>query len=198
MNRDDVHVSDTTTLFEGHARMDGYRLRHTQHAGGVGPWLEREVLERGQVAAVLPVDPARGEVILVEQFRVGAYAAGLEPWLLECIAGIIEAGQSARDVAVREALEEAGCAVTDLVEIGRFIMSPGISTETVTLFCGRTSTANAGGIHGLVEEGEDIRVHVVGVDDAVRMVADGRVINAKTVIALQWLAANLEHLEQRW
>ena len=94
MARDDVEIIDSEVVYDGHFRLDRYRLRHRQFAGGMGRVLTREVLERGRVAAVLPVDPVRDRVVLIEQFRPGAWAAQWEPWLLECVAGVIESGET--------------------------------------------------------------------------------------------------------
>src|SRR5205085_1687028 len=103
----------------------------------------REVFERGHAAALLPYDPQRGEFVLCEQFRVGAHAAGIEPWQVEVVAGIIEAGETPDDVVRRETHEEAGLAALDLWPIQRYLVSPGGTTETVHLYLGRVSTAKA-------------------------------------------------------
>lgn len=198
MNREDVELVEKKTLHASYFRLDQYRLRYPLFEGGRSPEVTREVLERGHASAVLLVDPDRDAVVLIEQFRIGPYAAGWEPWLIECVAGIVEPGESTREVAVREAREEADCEVTDLVPIARFITSPGACSESVELFCGRVDSGDAGGIHGLDEEHEDIRVMVVPVTEAVAMLSEGRILNAKTIIALQWLAANYDSLKQRW
>ena len=193
-----VEVIDKRTVFEGHYRIERYHLRHTLHAGGMSETLSRELFERGQVAAVLPVDPVRDEVILIEQFRIGPYAVGWDPWLLEGVAGIIEDGESPEDVARRETLEEAGCEIIDLVPVMRYISSPGACSETVALYCGRVDTSGAGGVHGLADEGEDIKVMVYPVAKAIGLLDSGRIVNAKTIIALQWLALNYTDLKRRW
>ena len=194
-----VEVLERKTVFQGYFRIDRYRLRHEQFAGGLGDAVSREVFERGQVAAVLPVDAIAGRVVLIEQFRPGAWAAGRDPWLLECVAGIIEHGESADDVCIREAHEEAGCVLTDLIPIAApFFSSPGACSETVALFCGRVDASTAHGLHGLADEGEDIRVGTWSIDDALQLLADGRIVNAKTIIALQWLALNRNSLPRRW
>jgi ADP-ribose pyrophosphatase len=193
-----VEVIDKRTVFEGHFQVERYRLRHTLHAGGMSEPLSRELFERGQVAAVLPVDPLRDEVILIEQFRLGPYAVGWDPWLLEGVAGIIEDGESAEDVARRETLEEAGREVTDLVPVMHYISSPGACSETVALYCGRVDASGAGGVHGLADEGEDIKVMVYPVAEAIGLLDSGRIVNAKTIIALQWLALNYADLKRRW
>ncbi len=195
---EDVDLIGREVVYDGCFRLDRYRLRHRRFAGGVGPVVTREILERGRVAAVLPVDPVRDRVVLIEQFRPGAWAAGREPWLLECVAGIIEPGETPEGVARREAHEEAGCVVTDLVPIASFLTSPGATTETVRLFCGRVDSEGAGGLHGLAAEGEDIRATVASVEEAVALLDEGRIVNAKTIIALQWLARHYPSLKARW
>ena len=198
MNRDDVELIERRPAYRGSFRIDRYRLRHRLHDGRKGEEIAREVFDRGHVAAVLPVDPERDRVVLIEQFRPGAYAAGWQPWLLECVAGVIEHGESAEEVCVREAMEESGCRVTDLLPIARYLSSPGASTETVHLYCGRVDAAAAGGIHGLQEEGEDIKVVVKPVREALALLEAGRIVNAKTIVALQWLALNHERVKERW
>ncbi len=193
-----VDLIEKHTVFDGYFQIHHYRLRFSLHEGGMSPALDREVFERGQVAAVLLVDPERDEVVLIEQFRVGPYAVGWDPWLLEGVAGIIEDGESAEEVALREAKEEAGCEITDLVPIMRYLSSPGACTETVALFCGRVDSSRADGVHGLDEEHEDIKVVVCSVDKAIELLRSGRIVNAKTIIALQWLALNYADLKRRW
>jgi ADP-ribose pyrophosphatase len=194
-----VELLAREAAFEGYFRVDRYRLRYEQFAGGMGEPVVREVFERGQVAAVLPLDPDSERVVLVEQFRAGAWACGWQPWLLECVAGIIEPGESAAEVARRETREESGCRITELVPIcAPFLSSPGACTETVSLFCGRVDASAAGGIHGLDHEGEDIRVTTWSIDEALALLDSGRIVNAKTIIALQWLALNRERVLCRW
>lgn len=193
-----VDLLEKRTVFDGYFRIDRFRLRHSLHEGGMSEPLDREVFERGRVAAVLPVDPVRDEVVLIEQFRIGPYAAGWNPWLLEGVAGIIEEGETAENVARRETMEEAGCEITDLVPMIRYLSSPGACTETVDLFCGRVDAGRAGGIHGLDQEGEDIRVMVYSVEAALALLGAGKIVNGKTIIALQWLALHYERVKSRW
>ena len=193
-----IEIVEKTTPFKGYFQVDRYRLRHHRFDGGWTGVMQREVFERGHAVAVLPYDPERDAVVLIEQFRVGALAAGLEPWLIEVIAGIIEPGESAESVIRREAVEEAGCTLGELVSIGTFLMSPGGSSETLATFCARTDSRGLGGVHGLEAEHEDIRVKVVPWREA-RDLLDGQgLVNANAVLALQWLALNREALRQRW
>ncbi len=198
MDRQDVRLIERHTAFDAYLRIDRYRLRHRLHRGGMSQELVREVLERGHVAGVLPVDPDRDRVVLIEQFRIGPYVVGWDPWLFEGVAGIIDAGESPEEVCRREANEEAGCVITDLIPIARYLSSPGALTEVVNLFCGRTDSRGLGGVHGLAEEGEDIKVHVMPVHEALGMLDGGRIVNGKTIIALQWLALHYERIRQEW
>ncbi len=193
-----IEIIAKASPYRGYFRIDSYRFRHRKFDGGWTGELEREVFERGHAAAVLPYDPGRDAVVLIEQFRIGAHAAGLEPWLTEAVAGIIEPGEAPEEVVRREAQEEAGCTIHDLEPIGTFLLSPGGSSETLALFCGRVDSQGLGGVHGLNHEGEDIRAAVVPVEQALERLAAGQVTNASAVIALQWLALNLDRLKAIW
>ena len=184
-----VEVIEKTTPFKGYFQVDRYRLRHRKYDGGWSGEMTREIFERGHAAAVLLYDPARDSVVLIEQFRPGAYAAGMEPWLVEVVAGIIED---------REAEEEAGCKVGALHPIGRYLATPGACTETLTLFCGQVDSRGAGGIHGLDHEHEDIRVLAMSRAEALEKLARGGVTNLTAAVALQWLALNYTELMRIW
>ena len=194
----DITVLQKQRVFDGYFKIDRYQLRHTLHRGGESETLLREIFERGHIAAVLPVDPRRDALVLIEQFRPGAYAAGWDAWLMECVAGIIEPGETAGAVAAREAQEEAGCTLLDARPVMQFLSTPGASSETVTLFIARVDSRDVGGVHGLPHEGEDIRVHVFSIDEAFRLLKTGKIVNAKTIIALQWLQLNYTELKSDW
>jgi ADP-ribose pyrophosphatase len=193
-----VEVLEQAVAYDGHFQIVCYRLRHRLFAGGMSRALMREVFERGHAVAVLPFDPERSQVVLIEQFRIGALGVVEDPWLVEPVAGIIEEGESVAEVARREAAEEAGLELLDLVPACAYFASPGGSTETCRVFIGRVDTAGAGGIFGLADEGEDTKAHVVSLDTALDWLRDGRVHAATTVIALQWLALHRRELEERW
>jgi len=198
MTEDDIQILERKTSADGHARIDRVRLRHRLHQGGWSGDIVRDVIERGHAVAALPYDPARDEVVLIRQFRIGALEAGRDPWPVEIVAGLIENGESAENVARREIHEETGCSTIDLVPICDCLVSPGILSETVAIFCARTDARNAGGIHGLDHEGEDIEAFVVPFREALAWVESGRIIDAKTIIALQWLAAGHDALRAKW
>lgn len=191
-------ILDRDVVHDGFFRFSRYRLRHGLFNGGMSACLSRECFEPGQSAGVLPYDPDRDEVALVEQFRVGALNHPQGPWVLEVVAGVIEPGEHAEAVAVREASEEAGCTVSDLQPIGRYLVSPGGNAEEQTVFCGRTDSSRLGGVHGLCEENEDIRVRVMPADEALALLDTGGIHAAMPIIALQWLALNRERLRDLW
>ena len=189
---------NTRSLYKGFFKLTGIELQHDLFAGGQSPVLTRELLDRGNAVAVLPYDPDRDEVVLIEQFRVGACEDETGPWLIEVIAGFQEPDESAEAVVHREALEEAGCTVTDLVPVHRYYSSPGGSNEQIITFIGRTDTSEVGGVHGLDEEGEDIRVHVVSSEQAFEWLDSGRIDSAVPIIAIQWFRLNRERIRNQW
>ena len=181
-------------LFSKYFRLEELSLSHELFEGGYSNIFTREIFERGSVVALLPYDPERRTVVLIEQFRAGAIGDEKTPWLLECVAGVIEEGESEEQVAIRESHEEAGCEVKKLHQISRYYVSPGGTTELCTLYCGIIDSEGIGGIHGLDHENEDIRVEVVDADSAYAMVRDGRIKSSATIIALQWLELNEQRL----
>ena len=198
MQLNGVEIATREELFLGYFRVDRYHLRHRLFAGGMSDTFMREIFERGHAAAVLPYDPARDEVVLIEQFRPGALAAGFHPWLIEPVAGIIEPGETPEDVARREAVEESGCEISELVAMHHYLTSPGGTSESCALFCGRVDAANTGGLHGLDGEDEDIRVMAVPFAQVRAWLDQGKLNNALTIIAVQWLALNRERLRALW
>ena len=193
-----VDLMARETCFQGFYRLDRLTLRHRLFEGGMGPVINRELFVRHDAVCVLPYDPQQDRVVLIEQFRVGAMGKSETPWLLELVAGLIDKDEEPEEVARREALEEADLQLTSLWPITTYYPSPGGSNERVHLFLGRCDSSNAGGVHGLAEEGEDIRVHVWPLEDALTAVKDGRIDNAASIIALQWLALNRDEVRGRW
>lgn len=196
--RGDVEVLEAATVYDGHFKIVRYRLRHRLFDGGWSRTLTREIFERGHAAAVLPYDPGRDLVVLIEQFRAGALDDERGAWLLEPVAGVIDPGDSPEPTVRREAAEEAGLELRRLAFVCDYLVSPGGTSERVSLYIGEVDAAGAGGVHGLADEAEDIRVHAVAFDEAMRWLADGRVRAASAVMALQWLALHREELRRAW
>jgi len=117
---------------------------------------------------------------------------------VEIVAGAIEEGETAEEVAYRESFEEAGCEIQELMVINEFYTTPGCSAERITLFCGKIDSSQVGGIHGLDHEDEDILVRAVDFDEAYLMVENNVIESGIPIIAIQWLALNREKLKQKW
>jgi ADP-ribose pyrophosphatase len=191
-------ITQRENCFKGFYRLDKLHLRHELFAGGMGPEISRELFVRHDAVCVLPYDAKRDEVVLIEQFRVGAVGKTANPWLIEMVAGLIDKEEEPEEVAHREGQEEAGLDFQALWPINQYFPSPGGSNEFVHLFLGKCESEGAGGLHGLVEEAEDIRVSVWSFDDAFQAVKDGRIVNAATIIAIQWLALNRTEIRGLW
>lgn len=198
MNRD-YEIIDQKAAYDGYFRITELTLRHALFAGGQTPTIVRECFERGHAVGVLPYDPWEDQVVLVEQFRVGSLRAGFSPWVIETVAGIIEPGETPEAVAHRESQEEAGCRLGELVPISHYLVSPGGTSETVHLYCAAIDSRDlrVDG-HGLADDAEDIRLHVLPADEAIALIETGGVEAAMPIIALQWLALNRERLQARW
>ena len=194
-----VTTESDKKISDGYLEIRRYQVSHEKYDGNQTPILCREVMDRGSVGAVIPFDPVRQEVILIEQFRIGAWAAGWpQPWLLECVAGIVEEGETVEEVVCREAREEAGCKILQLEPIAHYFSTPGACTEFVSLFCGRVDSTGLGGIHGLETEHEDICATVWPLADALSALQNGAICNSMTLIALQWLSGQHDRMTQEW
>ena len=194
-----IEVKSRTTPYRGYMRLDIYKLRHQVFGHGWSDEFSREVLERGHCVAVIPYDPVRDEVVLLEQFRIGAYTApGMSPWQIECVAGVIEPHQTPEQTAIRETEEESGAILMAIEPVYTYLSSPGVTSETLSLYCGRVNAGDLGGIRGLSHEAEYIRVFVVSADEAFRLLDEGRVENSMTIIALQWLRHHRARLREKW
>lgn len=197
--QEDVEILERETPFQGFFRVDALTLRHRQYDGGWGKPIRRELFVRPQAAAVLPYDPLRGEILLVEQFRVGALDWRASPWCLELIAGLADKdGESAEDLIRREAVEEAGLTLGEMETVARYMPSPGGTDERLHVFVGKADLTGAGGIFGCPEEGEDIRALTVPVAKIPALLESGLVDNAASLVALQWLLLHRAELDARW
>lgn len=196
--KDNVEIIARETRYKGFFSIIAYRFRHRLFNGEMSGEVVREVFERGHAAVLLPYDPQRDEVVLIEQIRIPAIDSSDTPWLLEMVAGIIEEGETVEDVARREALEEANIVVGRCKPALSYLASPGGTSERLSILVGEVDATTAQGIHGLAAENEDIRVHVVSREQAYRWVEEGVIDNAASVIALQWLALHHESLRKEW
>lgn len=196
--KQDVEVISQKTLYRGFFKMTEYQFQHRLFRGGWSETIKREVFERGHAGVLLPYDPVRDEIVLIEQIRIPAFETSHTPWLLEVIAGMIEEGEDAEQVVRREAVEEAGIEVKRCQPALSYLSSPGGTTERMHIFVGEVDATTASGVHGLEGEHEDIRVLVVSREQAYQWVEEGIIDNAASVIAIQWLALHHEKLRKKW
>jgi ADP-ribose pyrophosphatase len=140
--------------------------------------------------AVLPIDLARDEIVLIRQFRLPAHLANGRGDMIEIVAGRVEPGERLAEAAQRECIEEIGVAPTELVELFSYLTTPGISDEEVTVFLAAVDASRVPGHAGTVTEGEQIQTIRVSIDVALAALAQGGMHNGPLVIALQWLALN--------
>lgn len=197
-SQQDIEILKEETLYKGFFKLKRVHFKHKLFAGGESGVVTRELLVKGAASAVIAYDPIKDAVILVEQVRIGAYQpqSSQSPWLLELIAGMVEEGEKPEEVALRESEEEAGVQVTDLQHCLSVWDSPGGVIERIHLFVGKVDSTQAKGIHGLAEENEDIRVHVVSRETAYQWVNEGKIDNGIAVLGLQWLQLNYRSLQQ--
>jgi len=196
--KNDVEIIAREKLYRGFFSLDLYRFRHRLFNGEMSGEVRREIFERGHAAVLLPFDPVRDEVVLIEQIRIAAFDTSDTPWLLELVAGMIEPGETVEEVARREAEEEAGLSVGRVKTFMSYLASPGGTSERLSLLVGEVDATTAQGIHGLADENEDIRVHVVSREQAYQWVEEGRIDNAASVIVLQWLQLHYQALRNEW
>ena len=156
---EDVDLQQREQSFRGYFSLETLTLRHRLFEGGWSAPMRRELFQRGDAVGVLPWDPVKDELVLIEQFRVGALRDGHSPWMLELVAGIVEAGESDSEVVHREAEEEAGCRLGRLEPIATFYPSAGACSEQIRLFVGEVTQSQPGTVQGLESEHEDILVH---------------------------------------
>jgi ADP-ribose pyrophosphatase len=194
----DYEITSREVAYQGVFRIARYHLRHRLFQGGWSEEMSREVMERPSAVGILPYDPVLDQVVLIEQFRIATMANPSSPWVIEIIAGLIEPNETPEQVAYREANEEAACLIETLYPINDYFVSPGGSNEYIHLFCGKINASSVGGIHGLMEETENIRAFTVSTEEAFAMLRYGKIKTAPAIVALQWLQLNRDWLKSLW
>lgn len=193
----DVEILARESCYSGFLRLERLTLRCRRYEGGWSEVFHRELLLRSRGVGVLLYDPANDQIMLVEQFRAGCLDDHRNgPWALELVAGMVEINENAEQVAVREAREEAGLHIVRLLHICDYYNSPGGSNEQLSIYCAGFDSSEGGGIFGLAEEHEDIRTVVLSRTAALEAITTGRINNAMSIIALQWLELNLSKVQR--
>lgn len=195
----DVEVLGMERAYTSFLAVQEWRLRHRRFFGDWTHEVRRSVVAWGDAVTLLPYDPARDRVLVIEQFRPAPLARGdRNPWCIEVIAGRIDSDETAEATARREAREEAGLEIGRTAEIGGYYPTPGLACEHLTAYVGEAVLDRPGGLHGLAGEGEDIRTMVLDFDAAMAAVAEGAVNTGPALVSLLWLAANRDRLRREW
>jgi ADP-ribose pyrophosphatase len=196
--------SDTESVgierpFVGFFALERHAIRHRRFDGEMTPRLDRLVFASGDAVTLLPYDPQKDRVLIIEQFRAGPYARHDRlPWCLEAIAGRCEVDEDPEATARREAREEAGLEIGRMERILGYYTSPAVAAEHITAFVGEADLGGEHGLHGLETEQEDIRAFAVPRAEAAAAVASGEANNAPLALSLLWLELNAERLKREW
>lgn len=194
----DFKILKKENLYDGFFQFNKYHISNELYDGGWSGCYTREVFERGHAAAALLYDEKRDKLLLVEQFRPGAMETEQSPWLIELVAGMIEEGETPEQVIKRESVEESGSEVKRLKKICEYLVSPGGTTERIWLYLAEIDSRLSSEFAGLESENEDIKVHTVSTKQAFEWLDAGKINNAMTIIALQWLRLRLVQKQSPW
>ncbi len=199
----DVHIEKDETVWQGRFALHRVAFRQRRFDGGMSGEREWELLRRGTASAVLPYDPVRDLVVMIEQFRLPAYAAGLPPYMMELAAGLTDGADDAEATIRRESVEEMGLTLGRVHRIGDFLLTPGGCDELCTLFAGEVDAGMAGadgamGTRGLASEQEDIRVWALPAAQVIERALAGAYPNSVASIGLLWFAARRDWLRAQW
>jgi ADP-ribose pyrophosphatase len=199
----DVVIDSAQRVWSGRFPLDVVKFRNRRFDGAMSATRTWELWRRGRAAAAVPYDPWTDQVVLIEQFRLPALAAGLDPVLVELPAGLCDGDEPADAAIAREMQEEMGLVPDRLEPIGRYLLSAGGTDENCALFAGRVHApaANSDGLAGyggLAAEHEDIRVRVWSAGRAIEAAFAGRFTNMITATGLFWLAAQRDRLRRDW
>ena len=188
-----VKLLETRNSYSGFFKINSYTLKFKKFDGTMSLPIVREIFERGSAVGVLPYDSKTNKVLLIRQFLPGAYVAGWPNCPLQIIAGMIEKDHTPEETAICESVEEAGLAVSKLEKISAYLPSPGGSSEYIHLFLAETDLdENNKGVFGLEEEGEDIKVEILDVQEAIHLLDTGEIESSLAVISLLQLARKLK------
>jgi ADP-ribose pyrophosphatase len=187
--QDDVLIAARHQPYANFFAVEEYDLRFRRFDGSFSPQINRAAFISGDAVTVLPYDPLRDRVLLVEQFRAGPFARGdAQPWQLEAIAGRIDPGETPQDAARREAVEEAGLTLGALLPVANYYPTPGAKSEFIYSYVALCDLPDgAAGVFGVADEAEDIRGHLISFDDLMGLVTSGEVANAPLILTALWL-----------
>jgi len=184
-------IINKKNLYSGFFSLNKYEFIHEKHNGEWTSAVEREVFSGAHVSTLLPYDPIKKEIILIQQFRAGVLSRYDENYLLEIVAGIIDEGENPEQTAIRECFEETGCEVKKIYPIQSYFPAPGSSESYYHVYLGEIQAFDGERIKGLEKENEDILVKSFKIDEVRQMLKEKKITNGLTLVALQWFF--LEH-----
>ena len=184
-------VTNKKNLYDGFFKMNEVSLKYKKYDGSWSNEIKRELFGGAQVSAVLPYDPIKKEIVLIQQFRPGTISRNTNNYLKEIVAGIIDPGESPEIAAKRECLEETGYKIKKLTSIQGYYPAPGSSESFYHLFLGEVDSKNEKKIMGLDTENEDILVESYNISQVKKMMQNGELINGLSLIAIQWFFLNI-------
>ena len=184
-------VTNKKNLYDGFFKMNEVSLKYKKYDGSWSNEIKRELFSGAQVSAVLPYDPIKKEIVLIQQFRPGTISRNTNNYLKEIVAGIIDPGESPEIAAKRECLEETGYKIKKLTSIQGYYPAPGSSESFYHLFLGEVDSKNGKKIMGLDTENEDILVESFNINQVKKMMQNGELLNGLSLIAIQWFFLNI-------
>ena len=179
-------IINKKNLYSGFFSLNKYEFTHKKHDGEWTSTVDREIFSGSHVSTLLPYDPIKKEIILIQQFRAGVLSRYDEDYLLQIVAGIIDEGENPEETAIRECFEETGCEVKKIYPIQSYFPAPGSSESYYHLYLGEIQAFDGERIKGLKKENEDILVKSFKIDEVRQMLKEKKITNGLTLIALQW------------
>jgi ADP-ribose pyrophosphatase len=191
----DIELSPPQVLAKAYRDYLRYRVT-LKRPDGAPVEQTRDIVKAGKVVAVLPIDLARDELVLLRQFRLPAHLANGKGDLLEIVAGRADAGETLVDAARRECREEIGITPGKLVEIATYLTTPGLADEEATIFVTQVDASSVREGAHTSPDGEQLHIFRAPVEAALQALAQGTMRGSPVVIALQWLALNRGRLSE--
>lgn len=192
----DVEIQSQEYAFKGFVQVEKVSLRHRLfNQAEYTPVIHRELIRRKEAAGVLIYNDQQQKFALIEQFRIGAMNDPVSPWQLEIIAGVLDGDESPETCIRRESLEESGCELDQIELVFSFYPSAGACDELFHLYVAQAELPEQGGIFGMPDEGENIKLHIIDYLDLNLLLQSDRLCNAAVIMALQWLKLHLHTLK---
>jgi len=192
----DVEIQSREYAFKGFVQVEKVSLRHrlfnqTEYTTTI----QRELIRRKEAAGVLIYNDQQQKFALIEQFRVGAIDDVVSPWQLEIIAGVLDGDESPESCIRRESVEESGCELNQIRHLFSFYPSAGACDEIFHLYVAQAALPAEGGVFGMPDESENIKLHIIDYSDLRILLQSNRLKNAPVIMALQWLQQHLHTFE---